>query len=186
DFQGYPSIALMGTKIHVSYEQVVGMFNRIFLVTYDGRWAQGTQISSSMANTHYYRPRIDAEDDKMVLVYRSFQGVISKALLRYNNGTAWADEMEVSGGDTRISYQDPDVVMVDGEVYSTWFGSSLSAYSVYFRRTLPDTTPPNAMVEPISPYWMDGGRMLLEWTATDDRDLAEVTVQYRYSTDNAT
>ncbi|UCC93547.1 MAG: Ig-like domain-containing protein, partial [Thermoplasmata archaeon] len=186
DIQGHPSMALMGTKIQVSYEQLVGMFNRIYIVTYDGRWSQGTQISSGTANTNYYLPRIDTEDDNTVLVYRSFQGVISKALLRYNNGTEWADEMEVSGGDTRISFQDPDAVLVDGDAHVTWYGSSLAGYSVYYRRTLPDTTPPQARVEPIVPYWMDGGRMLLDWTATDDRDLSQVTLQFRYSTDNAT
>ena len=33
---------------------------------------------------------------------------------------------------------------------------------------------------------MDGGRMVLEWNARDDYALSTVTVQYRYSTDNAT
>lgn len=49
-----------------------------------------------------------------------------------------------------------------------------------------DTTMPTSSVEPISPYWEATSSFDVEWTATDDQGLANISLFFRYSDDNST
>lgn len=49
-----------------------------------------------------------------------------------------------------------------------------------------DVADPSSNVEPISPYWEATSSFDVEWTATDDQGLANISLFFRYSDDNST
>jgi hypothetical protein len=49
-----------------------------------------------------------------------------------------------------------------------------------------DVIKPMSSVDPISPYWEVLSVLDVQWTATDDQDLANISLHYRYSNDNST
>ncbi len=51
--------------------------------------------------------------------------------------------------------------------------------------TLQDTTPPSSYIDTISPYW-NNAPLIITVSATDNYDVASVSLYYRHSTDNLT
>jgi len=48
-----------------------------------------------------------------------------------------------------------------------------------------DFTPPSSSVTAIGPYWITSSPLSVPWTATDNLRLSNVTLQYRFKTDNS-
>jgi len=82
------------------------------------------------------------------------------------------------------SYSYPDQLGTYTYVVTTRNATGWNTSATY-DFTLEDTTPPSSSVSSFSPYWYNGN-VGLTATASDNYAVANVTLEYRYSTNNAT
>jgi len=82
------------------------------------------------------------------------------------------------------TYQYPDPLGTYSYTVNTYDGTGWSSSSGTF--VVQDTTPPTSTVDPIVPYWTNNAPITITVTASDNYALANVSLWYRYSTDNAT
>ncbi len=74
---------------------------------------------------------------------------------------------------------------LDGNKNGTSEGSPKDDYSWSFTTETLDSQAPTSSTSPVTPYWHTS-KVTLELTASDDKELSNITIYYRFSEDNST
>jgi len=154
----------------------------------DGVWTPPVVVSGPDPGNGYSHPGLAYMDGHRMLAYRGAPTATVMIFYRHDDGQGWSDEAELPTG-TTSSTTDPVVVGGDGEVYVTWRWREIMTAGISYVRGDIEVGPPVSTLEVGEAgqgYWLGEGPHALRWTATDDYYLENVTLLYRFSTDNST
>lgn len=179
-----PHIAVEGGKLHVVWIDNGDGDWDIFYRHFDGTdWQPQQEISTDMQSEGQVFPSVAVNGGKVHVAWHESQG---NGFIKYRNfnGTAWMDEQVVSEGG-KPWLQRGTAVAADGDrVHVAWTDSADGYGDIYYRRAVEDLTAPGSNAKPISPYWKTTTTFNVYWLATDDCDLANIYLYYRYSPDH--
>ncbi len=96
----------------------------------------------------------------------------------------WQPEVEVSVDISTEMQAFASIAVEDGTAYFVWQDQGDGDNDIYFRKG-EHLFPPKSEVVPPSTYWQTVSPVSIGWTATDDLNLAEVSLFHRHSTDNS-
>ncbi len=99
------------------------------------------------------------------------------------DGEVWTEE--ILGGSTDIDDY-LDVAISNGSIYVVGHHWWYNDHYIYNKIGRIEVAPPNSSIQVIDPYWMGAEGEDLVWNATDDWGLNNISLEYRYSTDNST
>lgn len=188
EWQRQPQIAAYGGKVHVVWVDEGGGDYDIFYRHFDGvSWQPEQEISTDVTMEMQEHPDIAVEGDKVHVTWEDRGDGDYDTYHRFFNGTAWRPEEEVStdAGTERQLAARPAVL--GGKLHVVWMDEEDGDWDIYYRNgteSVDDVIPPSSYANPISPFWQPDPAFDVGWTATDDWNLANITLHFRYSPDN--
>ncbi len=185
--KSFPSVAVSGGNVHVVWgdRKSDGDYD-IFYRHFDGvSWQPDQEISVDAGSELQFAPAIALDSAEVHVVWWE-GGVGDNITYRYCDGVSWQPE-EVIATFSGISWygEYPVVSSAPGVVHVAWADSRDGDYDIMYTRSTEDITPPQSNTNPISPYWQTTTTFDVDWTATDDQDLANISLYYRFSPNNA-
>ncbi|MCK4444899.1 MAG: Ig-like domain-containing protein, partial [Thermoplasmata archaeon] len=146
------------------------------------------EISMDIGTEGQVEPSIAVEAGKVHIVWEDRRAGVGPADIyhRYFDGIGWQPVEDVSA-DLGMNQQMDASVAVDGDmVHVVWTDQRGGDYDIYYRGgETEDLRSPESNTDLISPYWQTATTFDVEWTATDDSDLASISLFYKYSSDNS-
>jgi len=187
EWQQYPSIAAEGGKVHVVWIDEGDGDRDIYYRYFDGiGWQPEQEISTDIIGMEWqYYPSIAAEGGKVHVVWDDWGDGDLDIYYRYFNGTIWQSQQEISRDAGTEDQLWPSIAADAGKVHVVWVDEGDGDRDIHYRRGVMDTTSPESNADQISPYWQTTSTFDIEWTATDDLELANISLYYRYSSDNS-
>jgi Fe-S cluster biogenesis protein NfuA len=184
--QNMPSIAVKGVEVHVVWVDSADGDPDIYYKLYNGTdWQPAVQISTDSGTERQDYPEIALEGNRIHVAWQDYEDGDSDIFYRYYNGTDWQPEIEVSsdiGGENQLI---PAIAAENGIVHIIWVDEGGGNMDIYYRRAIIDATPPNSNARIPSGYWQSTPGFDVEWAATDNYSLANISLKYRYSPDNS-
>jgi hypothetical protein len=154
------------------------------MVSYNGTWSGDLAVTSATTQVSQYEPRLAVEGDNLVLIYRN-TNVSSHIYFRSYNGSLWSNPEMVSAAIGTTLYTTPDIDLVGAKAHAIWFEILTPSLLVRYHSNDLDQEVPNATVTTVTPYWMDAKGVDVNWEVFDDYGVEQVTLQYRFSKNNA-
>jgi hypothetical protein len=184
--QTTPKVIVSSMGVHVFFSTWEDPYWHTYMTTYSTSWSTPVYVGRSRMSTSEEWIDVDVEGDNLVLMYRTGDSTNNIVLRRLSNDQ-WALEQNVFTNPSG-SFFGLDIDLAEGVLHLAYIQFEPSQEPLVYKyvSAVLNVADPWAEVDAIAPYWMDGGRMSLRWRAQDDYGLASVTVQYRYSADNAT
>ncbi len=103
------------------------------------------------------------------------------------DATIWNPEQEI-GEDSGVEFRfRPSIAVENDMLHVVWQDQGEGDWDIFYRKgdeQPQDLVSPNSRAEPIIPYRQGFMNFDVSWTASDDTDLANITLYYRYSHDN--
>ena len=183
-----PAIAMDDGEVHVVWVDDGNGDYDIHYRYFNGfTWQPEREISTDSGTEEQSSPSIAVEDGKVHVVWFDYGDGDADIYYRYFNGSTWWPEQEVStdAGTEHQTY--PSIAVEDARVHVAWHDYDDGDADIYYRRGtegIGDTTPPESNANPISPYWQTTPVFDIDWTASDDYDLANISLYFRFSIDN--
>lgn len=183
--QNVPAIAASGGKVHVVWEDYGDGDSDIYYRFFNGTvWQGEMELSSDSVADEQYSPYIVADGDRLHATWFDGKGGDFDIVYRYFDGTAWHPEEEVSTDSAGERQMQPDLDVSGSFIQMAWADEEGGDMDILYRRGIEDIVPPSSGAA-VDQYWHTGA-LDVNWTATDDYDLKNVSCSYRYSSDNAT
>jgi hypothetical protein len=188
EWQRQPQVVASGGKVHVVWVDEGGGDFDIFYRHFDGiGWQPEQEISADVTMEMQETPGIVVEGDSVHVTWVDRGGGDPDIFHRFFNGTSWRPVEEVStdaGAEWQVAGRP---AVLGGKLHVIWMDQEDGDWDIYYRNgteAVGDMIPPNSFANPISPYWQPDPTFDVGWTATDDWDLANVSLHFRYSPDN--
>ncbi|MCK4445049.1 MAG: hypothetical protein KAW09_10935, partial [Thermoplasmata archaeon] len=182
--QSAPKIAVNGSEIHVVWEDAgdgdLDVYHRFF----DGTsWQPEQEINVDVGIEDQAAPSIAVNGSRAHVVWQVQEGGDWDILYRYFNGTNWQPEQEISSDIGVESQLLPSIDVVGDRAHVVWVDWEDGDLDVFHRKGIVGL--PQSSASSITPYWRTNSPFPVDWMATDDKDLANVTLYFRYSPDNS-
>ncbi len=184
--QKYASIDVEGSKVYVIWEDWKDADGDIYYRHFDGAlWQPEQEISTDVGTENQLFPSVVVSASKVHAVWQDRGDGDSDIYHRYFDGTVWRPKQEVST-DSGAEWQDDPSIATNGTtVHIVWVDEGDGDLDIYYRKGAEDIAPPESNAKMISPYWQSEPTFGVNWTATDNYDLANVSLYYRHSSDNS-
>jgi hypothetical protein len=186
--QYLPSIAVNGSKLYVAWSDGEDGDFDIYYRHFDGAtWLPELEISSDSGTELQTYPSIATDSDDVHVVWHDLGDGDKDLYYRQFDGATWQPEQEISSDIGMENQTIPKIAADVGKVHVVWQDMGDGDWDIYYRTgggAIPDTTPPASNANLISPYWQATSTFDVDWTATDDFCLANITLYFRYSTNN--
>ena len=185
--QYWPQTVVTAQGAHVFYTQIdTGGQHTYMRRNLGGTWVPPEYVGASRMSGDEVLYRVAAEKDHMVITYSTNNNPTHVIFRHYTNGW-WQNEETVVSNPAGL-VRGADVDLVNGIAHVVYNGRDSGGhwYNTIYTSASLDNNNPVAWTMEVVPYWMNGTTMNLSWEAQDSYWLSSVTVQYRYSTDNAT
>ncbi len=192
--QGTPRIAAEAGEVYAvwtysSLDIDVHIFHRHF----DGNeWLPEQRVNAESGFDYDFQfwPDIAVEAGNAYVVWQDGQRLVDPPYaendihfrMLYEN--EWLPEVEVSMDISTETQAFASIAVEGGTAYFVWQDQGDGDNDIYFRKG-EYLFPPKSEVVPPSTYWQTVSPVSIGWTATDDLNLAEVSLFYRHSTDNS-
>ena len=188
--QGNPSIACDGDRLHVAWIDAGDGDSDIYYKYFNGtEWQPELEISTDMGTENQYDPTIAADAGTVHIAWRDLGDGDWDIYYRYFNRTGWEPEEEVSTDiGANVLQFGPSIAAEGGYAHIAFADNWGTDNDILYRNgtyDVQDATPPESNVNPLSPYWLTAQTFAANWTATDDFDLADISLHYRFSSDNS-
>ncbi len=179
-----PSLAVEGNEVHFAWRYGFNgpfdIYHRLFdgvswtspaKVNEDPPWDPWFDGDPSIAvnGGDVHVAWVSQEDGDFDINYRLLGGSVQR--INADSGSAWQTS--------------PSVAAEGGRIHAVWTDERDGNADIYFRSGIVDSSDPESSADPIAPYWQTNLTLSIEWTATDDHCLANVSLYYRYSFDNS-
>ncbi len=193
--QGSPQIAAEDGEVHVvwTYSSLDGDVHIYYRHFNGSSWLpeQMVNVEGGGQLDFQFWPDIAVEMGNAYVVWQDGQQVGNPPYVEndihfrmlYEN--EWLPELEVSTDISTEMQAFASVAVEGGTAYFVWQDQGDGDNDIYFRKG-EYFFPPKSEVVPPSAYWQTASPLSIGWTATDDLNLAEVSLFYRHSTDNST
>ncbi|MCK4443407.1 MAG: hypothetical protein KAW09_02610, partial [Thermoplasmata archaeon] len=180
--QGSPSIAVDNGKVHVVWGEE-GSDGDIYYRQYNGTdWEPIVEISGTLSHSS---PSIAADNGTIHVVWHDAKGS-GDIYYRSFNGTVWQPEQKVNTDISGTTFQHfPSIASDAGKVHVVWEDWGDGDRDIFYRSGIEDFEGPQSKAYAISPYWQTASAFDIGWDATDNSDLANVSLHFRYSADNS-
>jgi Fe-S cluster biogenesis protein NfuA len=184
--QDTPSIAVNGDEVHVVWADSADGDPDIYYKLYNGTdWQPAVQISTDSGTEGQGFPEIALEGSRIHVAWLDYEDGDSDIYYRYYNGTDWQPELEISSDIGGENQRNPAIAAENGIVHIVWMDEKGGNMDIFYRRGVVDLTPPDSNVGPPPGYWQTTSTFDIEWAATDNYSLANVSLLFRHSPDNA-
>jgi predicted transcriptional regulator len=187
--QWHFSMAADGDDVHVAWYDGGGWDYDIYYRHFNGSvWGSRQEISTDVGTEDQLYPSIAADAGKVHVAWedRKNGDYNPDICYRYFDGTVWHPEERIRKGPGMGWQYDPSIAADGYRVHVVWADKRDGDYDIYYRAGgNEDRTPPESNAVLISPFWWTTTAIEVEWTATDDADLANISMFYRYSFDNS-
>ncbi|TET91394.1 MAG: hypothetical protein E3J35_02975 [Methanomassiliicoccales archaeon] len=182
--QHEPSVAVEGGKVYVAWRDHGDGDLDVYYRHHDGiGWQPEMEISSDVGTENQQEPSVTVQSGRVHIAWQDRGDGDDDIYYRHFDGTTWSEEEEIST-DSGTEIQTQPIVAVESEVlHVVWADVGDGDYDIYYKRGFEDLLAPMSSVNPIIPYWQ-GPVFDVNWTAMDDFDLANVSLYFRYSSDN--
>ncbi|TET89898.1 MAG: hypothetical protein E3J35_08490 [Methanomassiliicoccales archaeon] len=192
--QGNPRIAAEAGDVHAvwSFSSLTGDVH-IYHRHFDGSvWLPERMVNVERVGTFDFQfwPDVAVDMGKAYVVWQDGQVLVDFPFaendihLRVLHGDEWTPEMEVSSDIGTEMQAHASVAVENGTAYMVWQDMGDDDSDIYFRRG-EHFIPPESEAIPPQQYWHRSSLVDIGWTASDDLNLAEVSLFYRHSTDNS-
>ncbi len=181
------SIAVDGDRVYVVWGERRPADNDwdVYYKYFDGiGWQPELDISMDSGTEGQWWPSIAVNEGKVHVVWTDYVEGDADIYYRHFDGTSWQPKEEVSTDAGAELQWGPSIAVGTGAVHVVWIDGGDGDWDVYYTRSTEDITPPQSSVNPISPYWQTTTTFDVDWIATDDQDLANISLYYRYSSNN--
>ncbi len=178
------SIAIEGGRVYVVWTDNQDGDWDIFYRHFDGNsWQPQQEVSTDTQAEGQAFPSIAIDSGKVHVVWHEVRG---NGNIKYRSyyGNVWTHEQLVNVGG-RAWLQRGASIAADGDRFHVVWVNSADGYGdIYYRGGGEDLTAPESYAKPLSPYWKTTSTFNVDWVAIDDYDLANISLYYRYSSDN--
>lgn len=192
EWQFNPQIAVDNGKAHVVWSDPDDGDSDIHYRSFDGTsWSSETKINVDTGSEGDGFPSISVEGDKIYAAWIEFDGGDQKILYRYFDGTSWNSEETISSTAASVFQKNsrPPTRAASGFVHIAWTDDRDGDYDIYCNNGTEgaggDSEPPISSASTVTPYWHIAGTYDVDWTATDNENLANISLHYKYSPDNS-
>ncbi|UCD92247.1 MAG: Ig-like domain-containing protein [Methanobacteriota archaeon] len=186
EHQYYPSIAVETGKVYTAWRDHGDGDLDVYYRHHDGvSWLPEMEISDDAGTENQQEPSLAVDSGRIHIVWQDREDGDDDIYYRFFNGTVWQDEMEISMDIGTEQQAKPLIAMGNGVLHVVWSSDADGDYDIYYKRGFEDLVAPVSMINPIIPYWQPAFTMDVNWTATDDFNLANITLFFRYSPDNS-
>ena len=189
--QGYPEIAAAQGTVHVVWCNDGSPTRTIYRCAVDGVWQEAIALGTGTSVSDQLYPAIAAEGDVAFAAWfeREIGTGTSSIYLRFFDGMKWGPEQEIGDRtDVYPAFSNLVIAVEGGAVSVSWSRRPSPDYNPYpvYRGGLFEGAAPTSSAGPLGSPWLDPDGTQVPWTATDDYCLANVSLLYSYSADNAT
>ncbi|MCK4445401.1 MAG: hypothetical protein KAW09_12710, partial [Thermoplasmata archaeon] len=184
--QRLPSVAVEGDRVHVVWaDEGGGDYDIYYRYFAEGSWQPEQEVNIDGGIERQFEPSIQVAGGDVHVVWRDEGGGDYDIYYRYNDGTDWKEVVDISS-DLGVERQVNPSIAVDGSaVHVVWEDERDGDYDIYYRKGTWDIAPPESNATPLSPYWKITSTFDVDWTATDDQDIANISLHIRYSSENS-
>ena len=183
-----PSVAANGGKVHTVWaDRKYDGDSDIFYRYFDGvSWQPDQEISSDVGTETQFAPVLAVDGVNVHVVWMEGGLGDTDIYYRYFDGTSWQPEEEIATfvGIEWTTY--PSISIGTGVVHVAWADSRDGDNDILYTRSTEDIMPPESKANLILPFWQTTSTFNIDWIATDDYGLANISLYYRYSPDNIT
>jgi len=186
-------IAAEDGKVHVAWISSPETIDYgIYYTHFDGTdWHPEERISTDTVaevDVHFC-PSIAVESGIVYVAWDHMVGqtmdVESDIRFRYLYQDEWQAEREISTDTGKEQQAFPSIAAEEGRVHVVWVDKENEGdFDIYYVRG-EFFIPPESSANPTSDYWRTTSTFDIDWTATDDQNLAKVSLYYRFSSDNS-
>ncbi len=182
-----PSIKAEGGEVHVVWQDRGGGDDDITYRHFNGAsWEPEVEVSRDIGTEDQYNPSIATNGSQLHVVWEDKrEGGVLDVYYRFFDGNTWHPEQELGWSTGDAPQKAPDISVGGNNVHVVWSDRYGGDFDIMYTRGVVDLTSPASNALVISPYWQPGTSINVDWIATDDLDLANVSLFYRYSTDNS-
>ncbi len=184
--QRHPSVAVEGDRVHVVWaDEGGGDYDIYYRYFAEGSWQPEQEVSIDGGIERQFEPSIQVGGGDVHVVWRDEGGGDYDIYHRYNDGTDWKEVADISS-DLGVERQaNPSIAVGGSAVHVVWEDERDGDEDIYYTRSAWDITPPESNTTPLSPYWKITSTFDVDWTATDDQDIANISLDFRYSSENS-
>ncbi len=184
-WEGAPSVAVDGaSRPRVAFVRGLGSSAELgYAAKAYGFWVNGVITSNSVAD---FEPAVTV-DTSADVVYISYTetSVAGGAIWYATNGSGSWQTAELTT--TSTDNRHPSLAAEpSGELHLGYAGNDGADQEVYFRGGGRDRVNPTATLEQPSPYWRSGSSVTMNWTASDNQNLAKVEFYYAHLSSGST
>ncbi|MHA2067505.1 MAG: TolB family protein, partial [Candidatus Thorarchaeota archaeon] len=185
--QAKPSIAATASMVHVVWEDQGGGDIDISYRLFNGTgWEIEQEISNDSGAELQSNPSVSVENVKAYVVWSDAGDGDKDIYFRHHNGTSWEMPVEISTDENAEEQSSPSIGVYNGISHVVWLDWEDGDADVYYKRgRIEDFTPPESEASIIAPHWRTTPIFNVYWTVTDDHNLANISLFYRYSADNS-
>ncbi len=181
------AIAAEGGRVHVLWDDQGGGDGDIYYRLFDGTtWQPEIQISSDVGAEEQYSSAIAIDGDRVHVMWVDEGDGDRDIYYRYFDGTIWLPEVQISTDSAAEGQLKPSIALDGSRIHVAWADDDGADWDILYRMGVEDHTPPQSDAGPIAKYWKSSSDFSVGWTASDDYDLANISLYFRHSSDNAT
>ncbi len=179
-----PSVTVVDDQAHVVWSDQGGGDRDILYRHYNGTaWQPEEEISNDVGSETQWCPAIAAEGNRVHVVWHGPADGDNDIYHVHFDGMAWQPELQIST-DTGTEEQFwPSIALSGDEAHIIWEDWGDGDQDIYYTWG-EDFTPPESNAT-LSTYWQTATPFDVEWSATDNLGLTNITLLYRHSTDNS-
>jgi hypothetical protein len=187
EHQVHPSIKAEGGKVHVVWQDGGGGDHDIAYRHFNGvSWEPEVEVSQDIGPEDQYYPSIATNGSQLHVVWEDKrEGGALDVYYRFFDGNTWSPEQELGWSTGDAPQIAPGISVGGNDIHVVWSDRDGGDFDIMYIKGVVDLTSPVSNALSISPYWQPATSINVDWIATDDLDLANVSLFYRYSTDNS-
>jgi hypothetical protein len=185
--QDSPQIVAEDGNLHVVYLDNGDGDSDVVYRRFNGTdWESEIEVSVDAGTEHQQWPGLAVEGDHVHVVWYDKKFIMDdeEVYYRHFDGTMWQPVMELSNDTASEQQLYPAVAADQDGVHVAWMDEEDGDWDIYYRKGSADFGRPVSVAAPIPNYWQPSATFDIEWTATDNAELANVSLYYRFSPDN--
>ncbi len=187
EHQWLPKVAVNGDEVHVAWSDWESG-SRVLIYRHFNGTAWEPEVDMSKGIPWFWAEALGGaivtDGDIVHLLWgNSYDGDIYYWCF---DGTNWQHYQKIDTDGSAFLDFHPSAVAEAGKVHVAWGREKeLMDHDIYYRSGIVDFMAPESNAYPISPYWHTSSTVNIGWVATDNCDLANVSLHFRFSSDNS-
>jgi Fe-S cluster biogenesis protein NfuA len=185
EVQYSPAVATGSGKVHIVWEDFADGDMDIYYRQHDGlNWLPESEVSVDDFSEMQVEPSLAVEGEKIHVVWKEYYGDMD-IYYRQFDGEKWKWEQEISIDEGTEYQSHPSIAVKDNRPHVVWEDFGGEDWDIFYRSGVEDLVQPTSMARQMWP-WMPYQDFNITWSATDNAGVSNVSLYYRYSSDNST